>query len=206
MSAEKKVQKFFGIALLDEIPRSVALKEFHLQNKQLSFPSPRPSITTLEPMPSFPYSAFQIEEVVKAPKHPRNWDQVEFKRVGDKGGSRHVDVYLEREDGRADRIRLVVNIGSVAIPTSYKAALLLESVRIRGVDHHAVSRTRFYKEVIPKGWHEDVIDPNFDLSDYKNFHRREALPNFEPVDAADFLQKVAALWNIQLPQKNSYLL
>jgi len=157
-------------------------------------------------MPSFPYSAFQLEEVVQAQKHPRNWEPVEFSKVGNKGSSRQVNVFLERDDGRADRIRLTINVGSLETPSSYRAALLLEDTRIRGVDYHAVSRTRFYKEDIPKGWHEDVIDPNFDSSEPRKYHRRLPIPDFEPSDAEDFLRKVAVLWNIQLPEKNDYLL
>jgi hypothetical protein len=59
------------------------------------------------------------------------------------------------------------------------------------VDYSEVQKKRFYKEVIPKGWHQNIINPNTG----DNLH--------EPLDLgtvthfADFSNKIAKLWNIE---------
>lgn len=79
---------------------------------------------------NYPYTDFQIEEAVQAEKHPRDWVLSEFKKTGEH--SRRLDQQLEREDQRADRMRLIVVIGVLTQPTTYKASLMLADVRIRG--------------------------------------------------------------------------
>lgn len=154
-------------------------------------------------MAAFPYSEAQIRAAVEAEKHPRDWASLDFEKSGD--NSRRLDVALEREDGRDDRLRLVIRAGRLDDPTSYKASLLLEDVRIRGIDHHAVERRQFYKEVSPRGWHEDVVDPNRSQGE-KGHHRRDALPDFNPTDLADFVKNVAKRWHITLPPSDETLL
>lgn len=151
----------------------------------------------------YPYSRAQITGVVDAEKHPRDWEPLEFKTSGE--ASRQCDCWLERIDGKLDRIRLVVRAGRLDIPNSYAASLLLEDIRIRGIDYHAVARKRFYKEVSPKGWHEDIIDPNSILED-RGRHERVALPDFKPLNFADFLKAVCRHWNIVLPPDSETLL
>lgn len=156
-------------------------------------------------MVRFPYTGFQIEEIVKTPKHPRGWEPIKFEKAAKSKDSRRADIQLVREDGRTDQIRLVIQ-GQIEKPESYRAVLLLENVPIRGVDHHDIERRRFYKEVIPKGWHQDIINPNIDPADWQNHHRREPLDNFNPTELNNFLSLVAGLWNIVLPEKNEFLL
>ena len=156
-------------------------------------------------MARFPYTDFQIEEIVQTRKHPRDWEPVRFEKVAKSKDSRRADIQLVRQDGRTDQIRLVVH-GRIERPQSYRAALLLQDIRIRGVDYHEISRSRFYKEVTPKGWHQDIINPNVDLADRQNYHRREPLENFNPTELNDFLSRVAGLWNIVLPDENEFLL
>lgn len=155
-------------------------------------------------MPKFPYSQFQIEDVVKAEKYPRDWEPVTFKKVTRSEKSRTADIQLERSDLKTDRLRWTL-AGELDTTTTYRSALLLEDTKIRGVDYHAIARSRMYKEVIPKGWHQDIIDPNLEQS-HKNYQRREALSDFEPYHLDDFLSKVAKLWNIQLPETNKHLI
>jgi hypothetical protein len=78
--------------------------------------------------------------------------------------------------------------------------------QLGGVDQHEIQRRRFYKEVIPKGWHQDIINPNIDPADWQNHHRREPLENFNPTELNNFLSRVARLWNIILPAQNEFLL
>lgn len=156
-------------------------------------------------MARFPYTDFQIEEIVQTSKHPRDWEPVRFGKVGKGKDFRKADLQIVRDDGRTDQIRLVIH-GQIERPQSYRAALLLQDIRIRGVDYHEISRSRFYKEVTPKGWHQDIINPNVDPADWQNHHRRETLEGFSPRDLDDFLSRVAGLWNIVLPEQNEFLL
>jgi len=151
----------------------------------------------------FPYSKPQIAEAVNAAKHPRDWEPLSFEKSGDH--SRRCDAMLEREDGKSDRLRLIVRAGRLDDPTSYTASLLLEDVRIRGIDHHAIERRRFFREISPKGWHEDVIDPNRD-STPKGPHPRDPLPDFAPFDLSDFSRRACRRWNIELPPTDETLL
>lgn len=154
-------------------------------------------------MNRFPYTVRQIEDVVRAEKYPRDWEPVQFSGLGDH--SRRSDTQLERLDGRTDRIRLIVRVGRVDRPLSYAAALLLEDEKIRGIDYHLIGRSRLYKQVIPKGWHEDVVNPNLDASE-KGAHARIALPEWNPTDVAHFLRMVCRHWSIVLPAQSDTLL
>ena len=144
----------------------------------------------------FSYSNVQIAAVVNAEKRPRAGRDLEIKESRDL--SRRLDALLERGDAKEDRIRLIIRAGRVDDPHSYAAALLLEDTRIRGIDYHAVARSRFYKETIPKGWHEDIIDPNLEPGE-KRQHERKAMSDFAPTDFVDFRRIVCAHWNIVLP-------
>jgi hypothetical protein len=74
---------------------------------------------------------------------------------------------------------------------------VLEGERIRGIDYSKIRRHRRYKEHIPKGWHENVIDPNLP-TDHDDRNRHLALMHFEPTDLKDFLHRVAKQWHIEL--------
>ena len=151
----------------------------------------------------FPYTKTQIQGAVDARKHPRDWEPVTFEKSGER--SRRCDMPLEREDGRDDRLRLVVRAGLLENPQSYQSSLLLEDQKIRGIDYHPIERRRFYREVSPKGWHEDRIDPNL-AKDEKGQHERVSLPDFSPIDPVDFLRKSCQRWNIDLPPTDESLL
>lgn len=144
----------------------------------------------------FAYSKTQIKAAVDAEKHPRDGRDLEIKNSRDRG--RHLDALLERADAKRDRIRLIVHAAQLDDPHKFAASLLLDDTRVRGIDYHAVARKRFYKERIPKGWHEDIIDPNL-VPGEKGQHERHAMPNFAPIDFVDFRRKVCEHWNVVLP-------
>jgi hypothetical protein len=81
--------------------------------------------------------------------------------------------------------------------TTYRAALILEGDRVRGVDYSSIRRRRFCKAYIEKGWHENLIDPNLPTADIKQ-NRHQPLPDFQPTDLNDFLRKVCRMWQIEL--------
>jgi len=71
----------------------------------------------------FPYSSTQISEMVQVDKHPRDWSPLKFESMGD---SLRCDCHIDRQDGHADPIRLIVRAGRKDVVTSYMASLLLE--------------------------------------------------------------------------------
>ena len=153
----------------------------------------------------FPYTEFQIEELVSISKNPKDWEPVEFAKVAKSEKSKTADVILELEDGRFVNMRWTINAGAVDQLFTYRSALLLENVRVLGVDYNEMGKTKMYGQVvIPKGWHQNVIDPNLDKS-HKNYNQHQEIPVFNPFDLESFKNQVAELWNIKLPQENQFL-
>lgn len=154
-------------------------------------------------MPSFPYTELQIEEMVKAEKQPVRWDPWEFESMG--GESIRLIRDMIRTDGKSDRIRFIVRVPVKQDILTCKASLLLEDERVRGVDYHELAQRRFYKEVAPAGWHEDVVNPNLEKGE-KGEHMRLALNDFEPYHIQDFVKRVCQRWNILMPATEDTLL
>lgn len=147
----------------------------------------------------FTYRADQIIEIVRWQKVPRLGDflrtgePIPFQEVGDKG--RRIDVLLDLDDGPLVDLKYQVRAPIFDNPETYEAVLLLSSQRVRGIGWNATSRRRFYKEKIPAGWHENVLDPNRDLSD-QDYNRHLPLLGFNVVDLTDFFMKAATHGNI----------
>lgn len=90
-------------------------------------------------------------------------------------------------------------------PETFEAALILANERIRGIGWHPTGKKRFYgKQVIPKGWHQNVIDPNL-LPGHPDENRHVPLADFNPTDLADFFTKSAALWHIDFHYEEGLL-
>jgi hypothetical protein len=75
---------------------------------------------------------------------------------------------------------------------------------VRGIDYVPVGQRRFYKERIPPGWHQNVIDPNLP-TDHDNYNRHLLLADFTPTDFKDFICLTAELWNIELALEGTML-
>ncbi len=139
----------------------------------------------------FRYRSFEIAEIMKKPKRchkppvvTRNGDGLRCECV----------VYLI--DPELIMIMCVcMTAGRKDVPTSYKAVFLLDNERVRGVDYNPMARKRWYRETIPAGWHENVVDPNLPGDD-RNQNRHNALLDFQVTDFDDFVHKVCALWYI----------
>jgi hypothetical protein len=149
----------------------------------------------------FAYRAEQIAEIVNRRKVPRlatflkSGESIPFQEVGEKG--RRIDVLLDLVDGPLVDLKLQVRGPVFDNPETYEGVLLLSAQRIRGIGWNPISRRRFYKERIPKGWHENLIDPNRDFND-PEYNRHLPLPEFNVVDLTDFFMKAARYWNIEL--------
>lgn len=56
----------------------------------------------------------------------------------------------------------------------YRAAFLLASERVRGIDYSEIETKKFYKTHIHKGWHQNIVDPGLP-ADNPNQNRHEPL-------------------------------
>lgn len=142
---------------------------------------------------NFRYRSHQVQEIVRAAKVVREGQPLTFKNYKEHGN--YLGLELDLKDGPLVNLRLTITAGRYDEPETYRAALLLDEQRIRGVDHSDIELKRFYKMVVPKGWHQNVIDPNLPT---RELNRHEPLPDFEVCDLADFFGKVAGLWQIEV--------
>lgn len=142
---------------------------------------------------SFRYRSHQIQEIAQAAKVVREGQSLAFNNYKDYG--KHLELNLDLKEGPLVNLRLTITAGRYDEPETYRAALLLDEQRIRGVDYSEIEVKRFYKTVVPKGWHQNVIDPNLPT---REINRHVAMSDFDLTDLADFLGKVADLWRIEL--------
>ena len=142
---------------------------------------------------SFRYRSHQLQDIVRTAKVVREGQHLTFKNYKEHG--KHLELELDLQDGPLVNLRLVITAGRFDEPETYRAALLLDEQRIRGVDHSDIAVKRFYKTVVPKGWHQNVIDPNLPT---RELNRHDPLPDFDVGDLADFLVRVAKLWHIEM--------
>ena len=143
---------------------------------------------------AFRFPAQRIHEIVRSIKVVREGQSAEFRRIG--GSSSTMAVELDLMDGPFVDLKLIVSATDASEPYTYSAALILEGARVRGIDYVPIARRRRFKVRIPKGWHENVEDPNLPRGhEHQNRHRE--MPDFAPTDLADFLRRVTHHWNIE---------
>jgi hypothetical protein len=136
----------------------------------------------------FRYPATVVDEIVRGGKRcPSGIDSV-LKGLKDGGfrsvleSNQHVPVVLE----------WILNVGRLNEPKTFKSSLLLNNERVRGIDYHECSRRRYYKEVIPAGWHQDILDPN------RGTGRKQPIDIGLLTGMRDFVMRVAQEWNIEV--------
>lgn len=158
---------------------------------------------------NFPYLSRQILEVVTAPKVLRRPEllvkgkPLQFSSYGDKG--RRIDLDLDLADGVSLlALRFHVRAPIFDDSTGFEAALILANARVRGIGWHATGKKRYYRQATPKGWHQNVIDPNLPPGHDDN-NRHLPINDFAPTDLAAFFASAAKIWNITLPDEE-YLL
>jgi hypothetical protein len=146
---------------------------------------------------SFPYSGVLIHEWIVAPKSVVE-PKLDFRSRGEHAARSRVTLQL-RAGGAPAFLEWTLNAGRVDQPESYASAFLVDRVKVRGVDFHELPRSRFYREISPAGWHQDIIGP------VENDQRREPVAIHPVTDLQDFATKVARLWHIELPEAPSLL-
>lgn len=160
-------------------------------------------------MQGYPYTSSQIREIVATEKTLRRPEllvkgkPLPFESYGERG--RKIDLYLElKVGGSLLDLRFHVHAPVFDSPETFEAALILGQ-RVRGIGWHATGKKRFYgRQVIPKGWHQNIIDPNLELNkDDRNRH--VPIKDFEPSDLAAFFMAAAKLWHINLAMEESLL-
>ena len=143
----------------------------------------------------FRFSSPRVHEIVRTAKCPRLGQKPNWENEGHSGRKLALD--LDLIDGPLVGLKLIIHCHNHTDSTCYHAALILEGERIRGVDYSLITRRKFYKEHIPQGWHENVLDPNLTTND-PNRNRHLPLKNFSPTDLQHFLRLLAERWHIQL--------
>jgi hypothetical protein len=149
-----------------------------------------------------PYPANTVRQIIQAQKCVREGEVLEVKKRGEHGAGFNVN--LDLADGPFTDIRYLGHTHDVTDIKGSEASLILAAQRVRGVGHNAIGRRRFYKDRIPAGWHQNVIDPQL-ATGADDYNRHEPLPDFMPTDFKDFIRKTATIWNIDLEWEDMLL-
>jgi hypothetical protein len=144
---------------------------------------------------SYQHPVHQIREIMAEPKCLPADITLGIHKHGD---AREFDSRPELVKGGFVDMRYTGRTHAYDDPTTYHAAFLLANQRVRGVDYEPVGKQNFrYKKRMPKGWHQNVCDPNLPTNhDAHNVH--QPLDNFEPTEFIDFINLTTKLWNIDL--------
>jgi len=149
---------------------------------------------------TFPYRSFETSDFLKRKKKSTE----EKPKPKAHGSGLQVGFRLYFADEKVFvpmEVRLTA--GRKELPSSYRAAFLLAGERVRGVDYSALAVKKRYKTHIPKGWHQNLIDPGLS-SDDLNQNRHESL-KWTVTDFDDFIRQVCMLWSIDLGREEGLL-
>lgn len=144
-------------------------------------------------MKTYLHASQRIFDIVKTQKILIDGEQLSWKNDGAKGMT--LEVNLEAPEAPLASLRLVAKSFDPEKPEGYEASLLLDGYRIRGVGYNGIRRKHYYKTTIPKGWHQNICDPNKSAKE-SNLH--QSLDNFAPCDLEHFLHLVCEMWSIDL--------
>jgi len=140
----------------------------------------------------FRYRSFEINDLMMKAK--KCLDKPIAGRYKDLGLKYDLPLYLADEQYFVPMC-IKVSAGLIDDPTTFEAAFILDNVRVRGVGYSPISKKRFYRVTLRKGWHQNIIDPNIPSED-PNQNRHDALADWSVTDLEDFFLKVCELWNI----------
>ena len=143
----------------------------------------------------------RISEILAAPKRTVSGPP-RFERYGERG--RKFEVAVEWVGGSFVNLRVRIAAGVLDEPTTFVAALILDGERIRGIGYTPIERRRHFRLAIPKGWHENIIDPNLPTSD-PGRNRHVPIGDSEVGDLHSFVRLVATRWNIDFGLEETLL-
>ena len=147
---------------------------------------------------SYPHPTHQIQEIISKPKCLPAGEAVELERCGKERKSMKFETRPHLIDGGFIDMRFLGSAPRLDQPETYDASFLIANQRVRGVGYNPIARENLrYKNRIPKGWHQNVCDPNLPTNDVRqNIH--QPLAGFAPSDFQDFMSQTAKMWNIDL--------
>lgn len=145
----------------------------------------------------------KVEEILSQPKEFVPEKNPEFRSEKDSTTLTCLSrVNFKREPTPCISMRYKAS-GSPKLIESYSSAFLLNNRRVRGIDFSPIERKKRYITVIPKGWHENIVDPAYPEKDLTKGNRHAALPgDFSPSDLAQFHKACSKRWNIKLENGN----
>ena len=136
-----------------------------------------------------------VQELSRCRKHCVNPIDSVLKSIKG-GGFRDV---LECDTHIPIVIEWVLNAGRLNDPTTFRSSLLINSVRVRGIDFHEFAQRRYYKQISPAGWHQDIIDPN------QGLRRKDPIDIGTLTGIRDFVLRAAREWNIEIESEEGLL-
>lgn len=155
------------------------------------------------------YTKEQVENYVRTTKIPVGdvpaWTT--SKRDNPSHRARSFDIQMKDTPFQTRDQRFNVR-GLPEAPESYKATLILESERIRGIDYTPVKQHYMLRKnrVKQAGWHENHLYYNPETKCIENDHEYEGLDNFSPQDLDSFYEFSCNRWTIEIPRQERRLL
>lgn len=146
-------------------------------------------------VPGFPYLAAVANEMVRAPKHVG----IALGTILERLETGYLKLPLEPEPVIPVIMEWVLKAGRINEVETYHSSLLINAERVRGIDFHKLPQRRFYREISPAGWHEDIVDPK------SGSIRKQAIQLEGVNDMHDFVLFVALRWNIQIEREEELL-
>jgi hypothetical protein len=146
-------------------------------------------------VPDFRYRATVVDEIIRGHKSCINGLDSVLKAIKG-GGFRGV---LESDHHIPIVLEWVLCAGRFNDPTTFRSSLLLNRERVRGIDFQEFSQRRYYKEVGPAGWHQDIIDPS------QGTRRKQSIEIGRLTGIRDFVLRVALEWNIEIEHEEGLL-
>lgn len=144
----------------------------------------------------FRHPPHRIQEILAAPKCLRDPSELRYSATGLLPANFKVD--LDFVDAAPMDLRFCGSAGDRSRPETYRAAFLVDAERVRSIDYSPIQRRNMRRKLnIPKGWHENVVDPTRSTVD-PAYNRHVPLEGFDPGDFVSFTRRAADRWRIDL--------
>jgi hypothetical protein len=146
-------------------------------------------------VPDFQYPGVLIDEIVRSRKDCSVPLDAVLRRLKD--GTLRESIVSDYD--MPVILEWIIKAGDLSNPETFRSSLLVNAIRVRGIDFHPFSQRYHYKEICPAGWHQDFIYP-------KERDKRKQSIALDPLtDLRDFVLRVAAEWNIDVKAEEELL-